>query len=196
MSRIEVNTISCMRYWFVVYLVFEETCDSCVFSYDTVAFSCSLSSEFEWFVKMGHPENINALAFSRQKVLVPVKVHMGDDACGVETVPIKQIPSSGGEEDVEVDIIGCSNLGKASLMEDSCEDAPECSSSFGDTGAGTENAASFSDTEVESRKRVDDPSSSKCDDQFESCQGRYFSLWIVSGTCSLYKKQEYRNGRK
>ncbi|XP_014633411.1 uncharacterized protein [Glycine max] len=121
---------------------------------------------------MGHPENINALAFSRQKVLVPVKVHMGDDACGVETVPIKQIPSSGGEEDVEVDIIGCSNLGKASLMEDSCEDAPECSSSFGDTGAGTENAASFSDTEVESRKRVDDPSSSKCDDQFESCQGR------------------------
>ncbi|KAG4393551.1 hypothetical protein AAZX31_03G099000 [Glycine max] len=119
-----------------------------------------------------HSENVNALAFSRQRVLVPVKVNMGDDAFGVETVPIKQIPSSGGDEDVEVDIIGCSNLGKPFLMEDSCEDSPECSSSFGDSGSGAENASSFSDTEVESRKCADDPSSSKCDDWFESCQGR------------------------
>lgn len=123
-----------------------------------------------------HSENVNALAFSRQRVLVPVKVNMGDDAFGVETVPIKQIPSSGGDEDVEVDIIGCSNLGKPFLMEDSCEDSPECSSSFGDSGSGAENASSFSDTEVESRKCADDPSSSKCDDWFESCQGRYVSL--------------------
>ena len=34
-------------------------------------------------------ENINALAFSGQKVM-NIKVYMGDDAYGVEIMPIKQ----------------------------------------------------------------------------------------------------------
>ncbi|RDX76803.1 hypothetical protein CR513_43165, partial [Mucuna pruriens] len=127
-----------------------------------------------------NPENINALAFSRQKVLVPVKVYMGDDdASGMEMMPIKQNPSSSENEDVEVNITGCSNLGKSFVAEDSGQDVIECSSSFGDTVSGTENALSFSDTEVESRRCADDPSSSMCDDWY---QGRYASVPFVMST--------------
>ncbi|XP_029130564.1 uncharacterized protein LOC109815160 isoform X1 [Cajanus cajan] len=107
-----------------------------------------------------------------QEVLVPVEVYMCDDACGEEPKSIKQIPSSGGNEDVEVNITGGSNLGKAFVVEDSCEDATEYSSSFDYTGSGAENVSSFSDAEVESRRCADDPSSSMCDDWYESCERR------------------------
>ncbi|KAK7350432.1 hypothetical protein VNO77_09068 [Canavalia gladiata] len=119
------------------------------------------------------PENINASAFSEQKVLEPVEVYMGDDACGVETMSPKQTPLSIGDEDDEVNITGCTNSVRASVVGDSCDDVvTECSSSFGDTGSGTESASFFSDTEVESRMCFDDPSSSMCDEWCESCWGR------------------------
>ncbi|OIW17610.1 hypothetical protein TanjilG_28960 [Lupinus angustifolius] len=107
-------------------------------------------------------ENNHAPAFSVEKVLESVTDYMSD-ACDMETSPIKQNPLSSGETDVEVNITGCTNAGKALVVEDSCEDVTECSSSFGDTGSGTENA-SFSDNEVESRTCADNGSSSMCDD--------------------------------
>ncbi|KAK7277134.1 hypothetical protein RIF29_18284 [Crotalaria pallida] len=108
-------------------------------------------------------ENIHSPAFSGQKVLELGTNHVAG-ACDMEMSPIEQNHLSSGKEDVEVNITGCTNAGKALMVEDSCEDATECSSSFGDTGSGTENASSFSDTEVESRLRADNGSSSMCQD--------------------------------
>ncbi|KAL2319917.1 hypothetical protein Fmac_028886 [Flemingia macrophylla] len=105
-----------------------------------------------------------------EDVLVPVKVYMGDDPCDKELLSIKQIPSSCENEDVEVNVTGGSNVEKTFVVEASCEDATECSSSFGGTGSGEENGQSFTDTEVESRRFADDPSSSMCDNWFKSCQ--------------------------
>ena len=116
-------------------------------------------------------ENIRAPAFSGQKVLEPGTNYIGD-ACGMETLPIEQPPLSSVNEDVEVNITGCTNSGKALVVEDSCEDVTEVSSSFGDTGSGTENAPSFSDTEVVSRLCADNASSSMFDDCCESPQRR------------------------
>ncbi|KAF1888422.1 hypothetical protein Lal_00011192 [Lupinus albus] len=107
-------------------------------------------------------ENNHSSAFSGEKVLEPGTNYVSD-ACNMETSPIKQNPLSSVENDVEVNITGCTNPGKALVMEDSCEDVTECSSSFGDTGSGTENA-SFGDNEVESRMCADNGSSSLCDD--------------------------------
>ncbi|KAK7386131.1 hypothetical protein VNO78_26118 [Psophocarpus tetragonolobus] len=112
------------------------------------------------------PQHMNA----RKKILVPVKVHMDHDVFGTERVPIKKLSSACGDEDVDVDIVGCSNLGKAFVVEDSWKNAPECSSSFGDTVSCVYNVSSFSDTEVESR--LDEPFSSTCDDWSESCKAR------------------------
>ncbi|CAL0324323.1 unnamed protein product [Lupinus luteus] len=117
------------------------------------------------FTKMGldleqksKSENNHDPAFSGQKVLEPGTNDV-NDACDPEMSPIVKYPLSNGNEDVEVNITGCTNAGKALVVEDSCEDATECSSSFADTGSGTENA-SFSDTEVESQIRADNGSSS------------------------------------
>ncbi|KAJ1439512.1 hypothetical protein SESBI_02452 [Sesbania bispinosa] len=107
---------------------------------------------------------MNAPVFPGQKVL--------GDAFGMETLPIEQIPVSSQNEDVEVNITGCTNSGKALVVQDSCDDETESSSSFGDTGSGTENVSSFSDTEVESRMCSDNASSSMCDDWRESLRGR------------------------
>ncbi|XP_061347797.1 uncharacterized protein LOC133293277 isoform X2 [Gastrolobium bilobum] len=101
-----------------------------------------------------------------QRVLEPRKNYMGDAACGMKTLKMEQVPLSGRNEDEEVDIIGCTNSGKALVVEDSCEDVTEGSSSFGDTGSGSENASYFSDAEVESRMRADNASSSMCDDDW------------------------------
>lgn len=120
-------------------------------------------------------ENINDPAISGQKVLEPGK-NQGGDACGMEALPVEQTPLCSGNEDVEVNITGCTNSGKALVVQESCEDVTESSSSFGDTGSGTENAASFSDPEVESHMCADNASSSMCDDWRESHRRRYISL--------------------
>ncbi|XP_028753200.1 uncharacterized protein LOC114712819 [Neltuma alba] len=52
-------------------------------------------------------------------------------------------------------------------MGDACDDAPECSSSFGDTGSGTDNASAFSDDEVVSYMYANDPFSSMF---FKDCE--------------------------
>ncbi|KAF1877289.1 hypothetical protein Lal_00012060 [Lupinus albus] len=107
-------------------------------------------------------ENNYDLAFSGQKVLEP-KTNDVNDACDMEMSPIKKYPLCSGKEDVEVNITGCTNAGKALVVEDCCEDATECSSSFADTGSETKNA-SLSDTEVESQMCADNGSSSMRDD--------------------------------
>ncbi|KAF1887144.1 hypothetical protein Lal_00040741 [Lupinus albus] len=107
-------------------------------------------------------ENNYDLAFSGQKVLEP-KTNDVNDACDMEMSSIKKYPLCSGKEDVKVNITGCTNAGKALVVEDCCEDATECSSSFADTGSGTENA-SLSDTEVGSQMCADNESSSMRDD--------------------------------
>ncbi|KAK7256421.1 hypothetical protein RIF29_29867 [Crotalaria pallida] len=83
----------------------------------------------------------------------------------MEQCPTEKAPLSGGSEDVEVNITGCVNSGKA--VEDASEDLTECSSSFGDTGSGIETGSAISDTEVESQMCADNASSSMCNDWSE-----------------------------
>ncbi|OIW00998.1 hypothetical protein TanjilG_16247 [Lupinus angustifolius] len=109
-------------------------------------------------------ENNHDPAFSGQKVLEPGTNDV-NDACDTEMSPFEKYHLSCGNEDAEVNITVCTNAGKALVVEDCCEDATECSSSFADTGSGTENA-SLSDTEVESQMRADNGSSSMHDDCF------------------------------
>ncbi|KAK2352519.1 hypothetical protein QL285_090261 [Trifolium repens] len=100
----------------------------------------------------------------------------GGDDCGREMIPNERAPSRNGNEDVEVNITECKNSGKATVMQDFFEDltVSSSSSSFGDTGSGSENAvaASFGDQEVESQMCVDGASSSICDDWHESLRKR------------------------
>ncbi|GAU20188.1 hypothetical protein TSUD_352520 [Trifolium subterraneum] len=94
----------------------------------------------------------------------------GDDDCCRETIPIED-----GHEDVEVNITECKNSGRAVVVQDFFDlTESSSSSSFGDTGSGSENAvaASFDDLEVESQMCVDGASSSMCDDWHESLQKR------------------------
>lgn len=53
-------------------------------------------------------------------------------------------------EDVEVDIIGCSNNNDIRTVKTEDPDATECSSSFADTTSDTEKRSGLSDAEVES----------------------------------------------
>jgi hypothetical protein len=108
----------------------------------------------------------------------------GGDDCGREMmIPIEQAHMCNENEDVEVNITECKKSGKAMVVEDFFEDltVSSCSSSFGDTGSGSENAvaASFGDQEVESQMCVDGASSSMCDDWHESLRKRYISLFVV-----------------
>ncbi|KAK7286990.1 hypothetical protein RJT34_22383 [Clitoria ternatea] len=142
-------------------------------------FACSLNSEHclicenkPRFSAKGQFKDIYASAFPGQNV--PELGQGGDDACGSEMMSTKQTSVSGRDGDAKVDITRYMNSGEEVVVEDSCcEDVSGCSSSFGDTGSGSENALCFSDeTEVESRMCADDPSSSMSNDQCESCQGR------------------------
>ncbi|CAK9188244.1 unnamed protein product [Ilex paraguariensis] len=53
-------------------------------------------------------------------------------------------------EEVEVNIMDCSNSGDNGLVEAACQDASENTSSFGDTDSGIENGAILGDAEVQS----------------------------------------------
>ncbi|CAJ2665048.1 unnamed protein product [Trifolium pratense] len=114
-------------------------------------------------------ENINAPEF------LGVEKCGGDD-CGRETIPIERVSLCNGNEDVEVNITECKHSGKAVVVQDLFEDltVSSSSSSFGDTGSGSENAvaASFGDQEVESQMCADGASSSMCDDWHESLRKR------------------------
>lgn len=96
------------------------------------------------------------------------------NAYTTEALPIEQTPLSNGNEDVEVNITGCSNSGKTLVVDVACEDVTEYSSSFGDTlsGTGNENCAVFSDVEVESQIHSGHATSSMLDECFESFQIR------------------------
>lgn len=105
------------------------------------------------------------------------------NACGTETLPIEQNSLSNVNEDVEVNITGCSNSGKSLVVEVSREDVTEYSSSFGDTRSGTDNECSsaFSDVEVESQINTGDASPPMHEDFFEQFPIRYsFSLFVSS----------------
>ncbi|XP_019461078.1 PREDICTED: uncharacterized protein LOC109360557 isoform X3 [Lupinus angustifolius] len=95
---------------------------------------------------------------------MPTETNEGN-ANGTEECPVEQTPLSSGNEDVEVNITGCINSGKA--IEDASEDLTECSSSFGDTGSDVEAGSAFSDTEVESQMCAGNASSPMCDDWSE-----------------------------
>ncbi|WJX85878.1 hypothetical protein P8452_68264 [Trifolium repens] len=92
----------------------------------------------------------------------------GGDDCGREMIPNERAPLRNGNEDVEVNITECKNSGKATVVQDFFEDltVSSSSSSFGDTGSGSENAvaALSGDQEVESQMCVDGVSSSMCVD--------------------------------
>ncbi|KAF7825083.1 uncharacterized protein G2W53_016247 [Senna tora] len=82
-------------------------------------------------------------------------------ACGTEALPNEQTALSNGNEDAEVNITGCSNSGKHLVVEVSCDDVTEYSSSFGDTrsDAENENGSTLSDDEVESQINTGNASS-------------------------------------
>jgi len=123
-------------------------------------------------------ENVNGPAFSELNVLEP-RANGGGDDCAQEMIPIEQTPPCNGDKDVEVNITECKNSGKALMVLDFCEDdVTESSSSFADTGSGSENAvtASYGDPEVESQMSADSAFSSMCDDWPESVRRRYISL--------------------
>ncbi|KAI9103570.1 hypothetical protein K1719_023193 [Acacia pycnantha] len=81
-----------------------------------------------------------------------LETNYNDSAFEKEALPIEKTTLCRGNEDVEVNIIGCTKSSEPLIREDTCDDATgtECSSSFGDTGSGTENASAFSDDEVTS----------------------------------------------
>lgn len=120
-----------------------------------------LELESEW-------ENINDPAFSGEKVLEQVQ-NGGGDVYGRDRITIEQTSLCNGNNDEVVNITECKNSGKALEEKDSLDDVTESSSSFGDTGSGSENAvaASFCDLEVESKMFADSASSSMCDDWHE-----------------------------
>lgn len=122
-------------------------------------------------------ENIPDPPFSGQKVLQSGTNYKGN-AYDKEASRIEQTLLSSRNEDMEVNITGCTNSSKALMEEDTSEDATECSSSFGDTGSGSENGSPFSDDEVMSQMDATDAFSSMfwC----EPSLIRYVSVWIIS----------------
>ncbi|XP_057458013.1 uncharacterized protein LOC130748783 isoform X3 [Lotus japonicus] len=114
---------------------------------------------------------MGSAAFSEQKALEPGRHYIGDSCGGMESVPTIM----GNNEDAEVEITGWTNSGKGLVVQEECEGVTECSSSFGDTGSGSESATTFSDDEVQSQMCCDDDdaSSSMCgDDWRELLQAR------------------------
>ncbi|KAI4346518.1 hypothetical protein L6164_007408 [Bauhinia variegata] len=102
-------------------------------------------------------EDVGASPFSEEKHFEPANAH------GTDVLPIEQTPLFNANEDVEVNITGITNSGKALAVEAVSENVTECSSSFGDTGLGTENDSAFSDAEVESRIFTGSASPPTCD---------------------------------
>ncbi|KAK4254316.1 hypothetical protein QN277_009716 [Acacia crassicarpa] len=103
-------------------------------------------------------KNIHVSSFSGQKVQ-QLETNYNDNAFEKEALPIEKTTLSRGNEDVEVNITGCTKSSEPLIREDTCDDddATECSSSFGDTGSGTDNASAFSDDEVTSYMYAKDP---------------------------------------
>ncbi|KAI4352727.1 hypothetical protein L6164_006948 [Bauhinia variegata] len=102
-------------------------------------------------------ENVSASPFSEEKHLQPANVSVMD------VPPIEQTPLFNSNEDVEVNITGITNPGKALMVEALSENVTEYSSSFDDTGIGAENDSALSDAEVESPMYTGNVSSSTCD---------------------------------
>ncbi|XP_007033740.2 PREDICTED: uncharacterized protein LOC18602351 [Theobroma cacao] len=69
----------------------------------------------------------------------------------MEVLLHKQNKASNSPEDVEVDIIGCTNDGDTRTVKTEDPDATECSSSFADTTSDTEKCSGLNDAEVESQ---------------------------------------------
>lgn len=88
-----------------------------------------------------------------------------------------------GSEDVEVNIIECTNSGDNGQVEARCEDGTESMSSFGDTVSETEYGSVLGDAEVESQLCVCDTPTSIFDGYSGASRMRYL---LVSFICSMY----------
>ncbi|XP_054776806.1 uncharacterized protein LOC129285240 [Prosopis cineraria] len=104
-------------------------------------------------------ENIHVSLFSGQKVLQS-RTSNKDNPYEKEALPTEQTTSSGGDEDVEVNITGGAKSSEALIMRDSYDDVTESFSSFSDSGSSTENTLLFSDDEVVSHIYANNPFSS------------------------------------
>ncbi|OMO72773.1 hypothetical protein CCACVL1_17602 [Corchorus capsularis] len=74
-----------------------------------------------------------------------------------ETINSMEYVSPKSAEDVEVDIIGCTNNNDTETVKTEDPDATECSSSFAETTSDTEKCSGLSDAEVESQFTSDAP---------------------------------------